>query len=137
MDITTDRGFTITAGKTWLEIQNDKRVRYTMLDGWDQNFSDLALPNQWVNSSYHNDSCPSFAFKGWQIWIDAEILEDRQSVWDGFSGVENSRFTIMEVNNYSHSNTCELFENFQDVLDFVNKKIAPFIGRMKRTTENS
>jgi len=111
-----------------LEVQNDKWVGYTMLDGWDENFSDLALPDQCINSSWHNDSCPSFAYKGWQIWIDAEILKDRESVAQGFSGIENSRFTIMEVNNYAHSNTCELFENFQDVLDFVNKKMAPFIG---------
>ena len=111
-----------------LKVQDDKWVGYSMLDGWDENYSDLALPNQWVNSSWKNDACPSFAFKGWQIWIDAEILKDRESVAQGFSGVENSRFTIMEVNNYSHSKTCEQLENFQDVLDFVNKKIAPFIS---------
>ena len=34
-----------------LEVQNDKWVGYTMLDGWDENFSDLALPDQCINSS--------------------------------------------------------------------------------------
>ena len=67
-----------------LKVQDDKWVGYSMLDGWDENYSDLALPNQWVNSSWKNDACPSFAFKGWQVWIDAEILEDRELVAQGF-----------------------------------------------------
>ena len=35
-----------------LKVQDDKWVGYSMLDGWDENYSDLALPNQWVNSSW-------------------------------------------------------------------------------------
>ena len=115
-----------------LEVQDNKWKSCSMLEGWEQTFADIDMPDQWINSSWHNDACPSFAFKGWQIWIDEKNLKDREAVSQGF--LDSPRFTIMEVNNYSHSKTCEQLENFQDVLDFVNKKIAPFIGRIKRTS---
>ena len=85
-----------------LKVQDDKWVGYSMLDGWDENYSDLALPNQWVNSSWKNDACPSFAFKGWQVWIDAEILEDRELVAQGF--LDSPRFTNRTLHKFVNFN---------------------------------
>tara|TARA_R100001224_G_scaffold81061_1_gene50928 strand:+ start:68 stop:502 length:435 start_codon:yes stop_codon:yes gene_type:complete len=94
---------------------------HSMLEGWEDNYSDLDIPRTWKNSSWHDDANPSFAFKGWQVWIDAKNVEDKEFP-------DGSRFTIMEFRNYSTSVTCFGSDDFNEVLNFVNSRVAPFIG---------
>ena len=94
---------------------------FSMLEGWENNYSDLDIPKIWKNASFHNDANPSFAFKGWQIWIDAENVEDKEFP-------EGSRFHIAELHNYSASTVWFDTDDFDELLDFVNTKISAFIG---------
>lgn len=88
---------------------------FSMFDGWEDNYSDLDIPKTWKNSSWTGDEYPSFAYKGWQIWISEK--ED-----------ERARFNIGELRNYSSSTVWFWTDDFNKALNFVNSKTAPFIG---------
>ena len=88
---------------------------FSMLEGWEQNYADLNIPSTWKNCSWHNDEYPSFSYKGWQIWIGEK--EDK-----------GSRFNVAELRNYSTSTTWFGSDDFNEVLNFVNSRVAPFIG---------
>ena len=93
---------------------------FSMLEGWEENYVDLNIPSTWRNASWHNDAYPSFAFKGWQIWVAEKDEKDRTE-----GGV---RFNIGELHNYSTSTVYFWTEYFNEALDFMNSRVAPFIG---------
>jgi len=88
---------------------------FSMFEGWEDNYSDLDIPKTWRNSSWTGDEYPSFAYKGWQIWIGEK--EDK-----------GSRFNVAELRNYSTSTTWFGSDDFNEVFNFVNSRVAPFIG---------
>ncbi len=85
---------------------------FSMFEGWEDNYSDLDIPETWKNSSWTGDEYPSFAYKGWQIWI----------------GETDDGFNIGELHNYSTSTVWFWTDDFNKALDFVNSRVAPFIG---------
>ena len=72
------------------------------------------IPKEWKNVSYGNDTCPSFEFKGCQIFIDNEDNDERE-IKDGY------RFHIINVDDYGYGKKPLLETNeFSEVLEFVN-----------------
>lgn len=53
------------------------------------------IPKEWKDVSYGNDTCPSFEFKGYQIFIDNENPSERE-IEDG------KRFHIIDVEDYGY-----------------------------------
>jgi hypothetical protein len=93
---------------------------FSMFEGWEDNYSDLDIPETWKNSSWTGDEYPSFAYKGWQIWVSEKDEKDRTE--------EGARFNIGELHNYSTSTVWFWTDDFNKALDFVNSRVAPFIG---------
>ena len=72
------------------------------------------IPKNWENVSYGNDTCPSFEFKGHQIFIDNENPTERE-IQDG------KRFHIINSDDYGYGKKPLLeTDNFFEVLEFVN-----------------
>ena len=72
------------------------------------------IPKTWENVSYANDTCPSFLFNNYLIFIDHK--NDKKRELQG-----NKRFHI--INNDDYGNGVEPLletDNFEDVLEFVN-----------------
>ena len=53
------------------------------------------IPKEWKDVSYGNDTCPSFEFKGYQIFIDNENPSERE-IGDG------KRFHIIDTEDYGY-----------------------------------
>ena len=71
------------------------------------------IPKELENVSYGNDTCPSFEFKGYQIFIDNENPTERE-IQGG------KRFVIIDSDRYGYGETLLETDNFFEVLDFVN-----------------
>ena len=72
------------------------------------------IPKEWKDVSYGNDTCPSFEFKGHQIFIDNENPTERE-IQDG------KRFHIINSDDYGYGKKPLLeTDNFFEVLEFVN-----------------
>ena len=71
------------------------------------------IPKEWENVSYGNDTCPSFEFKGYQIFIDNENPTERE-IQGG------KRFVIIDSDRYGYGETLLETDNFSEVLGFVN-----------------
>jgi hypothetical protein len=71
------------------------------------------IPKNWENVSYGNDTCPSFEFKGHQIFIDNENPTERE-IQGG------KRFVIIDSDRYGFGETLLETDNFFKVLEFVN-----------------
>ena len=72
------------------------------------------IPKDWENVSYGNDTCPSFEFKGYQIFIDNENPIEREL--QGYK-----RFHIINSDDYGYGKKPLLeTDNFFKVLEFVN-----------------
>jgi len=74
------------------------------------------IPKEWEDVSYSNDTCPSFEFKGYQIFIDNQNINERE-----YQGNNCKRFHIINSNDYGNG-VKPLLEtnNFFEVLEFVN-----------------
>jgi len=82
---------------------------------FDDCVSDLAMPEGWEDVSYGNDSCPSWAFKGFQIFINHADWKKRED------GVEDeSRFWIIREVDYGGSSWSASADTFDDVLKIIN-----------------
>jgi len=72
------------------------------------------IPKEWKNVSYGNDTCPSFEYNGYQIFIDNEYNDERE-IKDGY------RFHIINSDDYGYGKKPLLeTDNFLKVLEFVN-----------------
>ena len=71
------------------------------------------IPKEWEDVSYGNDTCPSFEFKGFQIFIDNENPNERE-IQGG------KRFVIIDSDRYGYGETLLETDNFFKVLEFVN-----------------
>jgi len=73
------------------------------------------IPKEWEDVSYSNDTCPSFEFKGYQIFIDNENPTERE-IQDG------KRFHIINSDDYGYGKKPLLeTDEFSKVLEFVNE----------------
>jgi hypothetical protein len=53
------------------------------------------IPKKWKDVSYGNDTCPSFEYKGYQIFIDNEDPSERE--------IQNGkRFHIIDTEEYGY-----------------------------------
>ena len=71
------------------------------------------IPKEWKDVSYGNDTCPSFEFKKYQIFIDNENPIERE-IQGG------KRFVIIDSDRYGYGETLLETDNFFKVLEFVN-----------------
>lgn len=75
---------------------------------------DVPIPYKWENVSYHNDVCPSFSFKGLQIFI----CDEQTRKEEGFG----EKYTIIIEAEYGEAKDPLLATNdWNKVLDFVHK----------------
>ena len=76
------------------------------------------IPKEWEDVSYSNDTCPSFEFKGYQIFIDNQNINERE-----YQGNNGKRFHIINSDDYGYGKKPLLeTNNFFEVLEFVNEK---------------
>ena len=74
------------------------------------------IPKDWEDVSYSNDTCPSFEFKGYQIFIDNENPNERE-----YQESDSKRFHIINSDDYGYGKKPLLeTDNFFKVLRFVN-----------------
>ena len=76
------------------------------------------IPKEWEDVSYSNDTCPSFEFKGYQIFIDNQNINERE-----YQESDSKRFHIIKSDDYGYGKKPLLeTDNFFKVLEFVNDK---------------
>lgn len=74
---------------------------------------DVDIPKGWTNVSYHNDVCPSFSYKGLQIFLCDEATRKAE----GFG----EKYTIIIEEKYGEGEDPLLATNdWNEVLNFVN-----------------
>ncbi len=77
----------------------------------------LALGSGWEDTSWHNDSCPTFVHEelGLRLWVDAEKDADRE--WNGMS-----RFAVSETDEEGSENEPLLrTDSVNEVLTFLQQ----------------
>ena len=85
---------------------------------------DLNIPDEWVDVSYHNDTCPSWTFNGYQIFIDSLDKEMSEHPND-------PRFRIIYSALYGeHNNLVKSAEKFRDVLQFLKENNANDLNQL-------
>ena len=96
---------------------------------WKTYITDLDIPKDWNNISYHHDELPSWQVKGLHIWIDSwdvDLRTENASRIHGAMEVLPSRFTVQTANSYNgyEDDHTWIFEtdSFKDLLDFVASK---------------
>tara|TARA_B100000767_G_scaffold39511_1_gene33178 strand:- start:894 stop:1382 length:489 start_codon:yes stop_codon:yes gene_type:complete len=66
---------------------------------WDTYITDLDIPDNWEDTSYHHDELPSYAINGYRIWVDSHDVEERKINSKRIMGYNDKlmpRFTIMD-----------------------------------------
>jgi len=80
----------------------------------------LAIPIFWEDISYGNDVCPSFAYKGYQIWIDHPDYEQREN------GLDIKRFCVTREKDYGEINgpllETDNFDMVKKLIEMLNKQ---------------
>jgi hypothetical protein len=71
------------------------------------------IPKTWEDVSYANDTCPSFEFNGYQIFIDHKNEKKREL--QGYK-----RFHIIYASEYGNGDAILETDEFSKVLEFVN-----------------
>ena len=71
---------------------------------------DFSKPNGWENLSYYNDSCPSFGYNGYQIFVDHPDPKEREL------GEDSTRFHITIALDYGDPKWVYYTDNFDEVL---------------------
>ena len=96
---------------------------------WSTYITDLNIPKDWKNTSYHHDELPSWQVNGLHIWIDSwdvDLRTENASRIHGAMEVLPSRFTVQTANSYNgyDDDHTWIFEtnSFKDLLDFVASK---------------
>ena len=93
---------------------------------WDQYANDLYIPDEWEVSSYGNDACPSFTYKGYQIFHDHPDPSEREIP-------EWKRFHVILQDKYGQpTGWCFDTDDFNEVLETVkipfHKQVEKFIN---------
>jgi hypothetical protein len=82
----------------------------------------LMLPNEWIDSSWHNDVSPSFEKQigeiKYKIWCDFKD-PDRREV-----GGKQFTVTFYDKSEFEELQDLAEFDTLQEALDFVNKETA-------------
>jgi|TARA_R110000744_G_scaffold378251_1_gene494136 hypothetical protein len=96
---------------------------------WNTYITDLNIPNNWKNTSYHNDELPSYQVNGLHIWIDSHNVSERELNTKNIIGSDSGlmpRFTVQTASSYNcyDDDHTWIFEtdSFQELLEFVNSK---------------
>ena len=66
---------------------------------WNTYTTDLDIPNNWEDTSYHHDELPSYAINGYRIFIDSHDVEERKINSKNIMGYDDKlmpRFTVMD-----------------------------------------
>ena len=84
---------------------------------FDSCVEDLEIPEGWECHSYYNDTCPSWEFNGWQIFIEHRHSELR---------VFLPRFNCFPEADYGDTENSETLatDSWSDMIAFVNSKKA-------------
>tara|TARA_R100001082_G_scaffold74178_1_gene42801 strand:+ start:180 stop:470 length:291 start_codon:yes stop_codon:yes gene_type:complete len=86
---------------------------------FDDCVSDLTMPEGWEDVSYGNDACPSWAFNGFQVFIEHANPKEREVP-------EWSRFWIIREADYGIGGTWSAEANtFDEVLKVIDD-VDPF-----------
>ena len=81
-----------------------------MQDYFQDCLKDFSKPNGWENLSYNNDSCPSFGYKGYQIFIDHPDSKEREL------GEDSTRFHVIVALDYGNAQWSFDTNDFEEVL---------------------
>ena len=84
---------------------------------FDSCVEDLEIPEGWECYAYYNDTCPSWGFNGWQIFIEHRHPELR---------VFLPRFNCFPEADYGDTENSDTFatDSWSDMIAFVNSKKA-------------
>jgi len=72
---------------------------------------DVPIPREWESHSYKNDVCPSFAFKGLQIFV----MDEEAKKLEGFE----NKYSIIIAEEYGEGNDLFNSNDWNEVLEFV------------------
>lgn len=92
---------------------------------------DVPIPREWESHSYINDVCPSFVFKGLQIFVCDEKTKKREEL--------HTKYTVMLEDDYGCSYDSLLdTDNWEEVLKFVKDfKPAPTPAEKNKLLEKN
>jgi len=80
---------------------------------------DFNVPEGWVNISYKNDVCPSFYYKGYQIFVNHPDPKERE-IEDSF------RFAVIIDYEYAYTGWTFCAETIEEVLPELE---VPYLSR--------
>jgi len=83
--------------------------------------ADLAIPQSWKYSGWHNDACPSFVCDKYQIFVDHADPKQREL------GEDSQRFHIIISDEYGECGWTKSFDAIDDVIAFL---ATPQIDRL-------
>lgn len=92
---------------------------------------DLDIPPLWEDVSYQHDTCPSWLFKGYQIFIDHKDKNERELT-------EGKRFRIIKSEEYGYSDGWWFeTDSMDEVLKEIQKPISsrPMSETLKKDKE--
>ena len=73
---------------------------------------DVTLPDGWEDTSWHNDSCPSFEFGKFRLWIDYADCDHRE--------IESGkRFMLVVLDDHADFVEVCSTDNWSDMLDIL------------------
>lgn len=89
---------------------------------FEESISDIKadIPQDWDCTNYHNDTCASFQFNGWHIWISHHKKAKRDMMI-----ADMSRFNVCPINEHGEfiQNAESFdFDCFNEVLAHVAQK---------------
>ena len=89
---------------------------------------DVPIPHEWESHSYKNDVCPSFAYKGLQIFICDEKTKKLEGL--------HFKYIVMFEEDYGYGYDSLLnSDDWNEVLDYVNNH-QPFKNIEQRITKD-
>ena len=98
-------------------IKQRREIHRDVKKYFDSCVEDLEIPEGWECYAYYNDTCPSWEFNGWQIFIEHRHPELR---------VFLPRFNCFPEADYGDTENSETFatDSWSDMIAFVNSKKA-------------
>jgi len=92
---------------------------------------DVPIPREWESHSYKNDVCPSFAFKGLQIFVMDKKTKELEQMDFLYSVILEEQYGVAE-------NSLLLTDNWKEVLKFVKDfKPAPTPAEKNKLLEKN
>jgi hypothetical protein len=96
---------------------------------WATYITDLNIPKDWKNISYHHDELPSWQVNGLHIWIDSHDPKVRTANANRIIGANQGfmpRFTVQTANSYNGHDDDHTWifdtDSFEKLLEFVDSK---------------